>query len=178
MINKRSKFKFRNPIKQNWSHIYALKEVLPEYQEVPFYSIIVLTGEAILKTQHNVRTEVIYPSMLYETILNHRGITKLKLQDIEKIYNNLKCLNLDKKKDREEHIKQINIIINEKKEEKYYSCPYCGKKLIKRDGQYGEFYGCSRFPRCKFTINVNEISNLKPKTTFIKIKIRRTVLAS
>lgn len=29
-------------------------------------------------------------------------------------------------------------------------CPKCGNPLILRKGQYGEFYGCSGYPQCKF----------------------------
>lgn len=31
------------------------------------------------------------------------------------------------------------------------SCPECGGRLIKRKGQYGEFWGCGNFPRCRYT---------------------------
>ena len=30
-------------------------------------------------------------------------------------------------------------------------CPKCGSHLILREGQYGEFLACPRFPRCRFT---------------------------
>ncbi|MBR6489156.1 MAG: topoisomerase DNA-binding C4 zinc finger domain-containing protein, partial [Muribaculaceae bacterium] len=30
-------------------------------------------------------------------------------------------------------------------------CPKCGGKLVQRNGRYGSFYGCSNYPRCKFT---------------------------
>lgn len=30
-------------------------------------------------------------------------------------------------------------------------CPSCGGKLIKREGKYGEFFGCSNYPKCRFT---------------------------
>jgi len=30
-------------------------------------------------------------------------------------------------------------------------CPECGSDLIKRSGRYGEFVGCSGFPKCRFT---------------------------
>lgn len=31
-------------------------------------------------------------------------------------------------------------------------CPKCGGKLVERKGQYGEFYGCSNFPKCRYTL--------------------------
>lgn len=33
------------------------------------------------------------------------------------------------------------------------SCPQCGGVLVKRKGRYGEFLGCSSFPRCRYTRN-------------------------
>lgn len=30
-------------------------------------------------------------------------------------------------------------------------CPKCGLEMVKRRGKYGEFYGCSNFPRCRGT---------------------------
>ncbi len=32
-------------------------------------------------------------------------------------------------------------------------CPSCGGELTKRTGRYGEFIGCSNFPRCRYTRN-------------------------
>ena len=29
-------------------------------------------------------------------------------------------------------------------------CPKCGKPLLQREGQYGEFIACSGFPKCKY----------------------------
>lgn len=30
-------------------------------------------------------------------------------------------------------------------------CPDCGKTMVKRNGKYGEFWGCSGYPNCKHT---------------------------
>ena len=30
-------------------------------------------------------------------------------------------------------------------------CPKCGGNLVMRTGKYGTFYGCSNYPKCKFT---------------------------
>ncbi len=30
-------------------------------------------------------------------------------------------------------------------------CPVCGAKLVERKGKYGEFLGCSNYPKCKYT---------------------------
>lgn len=33
-------------------------------------------------------------------------------------------------------------------------CPRCGEVLKKRNGRFGEFWGCSGFPQCRYTENI------------------------
>lgn len=35
-------------------------------------------------------------------------------------------------------------------------CPRCGSKMLLRNGRYGKFYGCSRYPYCKGTKNIKK----------------------
>ena len=44
----------------------------------------------------------------------------------------------------------------ETKPEVVGKCPECGKQLLKRSGRYGEFIGCSGFPKCRFTQSLEE----------------------
>ena len=30
-------------------------------------------------------------------------------------------------------------------------CPECGSPVNLKEGKYGSFYGCSKFPKCRFT---------------------------
>ena len=32
-------------------------------------------------------------------------------------------------------------------------CPKCGSQLMKRKGRFGDFWGCSSYPRCRYTRN-------------------------
>lgn len=34
------------------------------------------------------------------------------------------------------------------------TCPRCGSSMRRRSGRYGQFWGCSRYPRCKGTRNI------------------------
>ncbi|KZX13434.1 DNA topoisomerase I [Methanobrevibacter curvatus] len=43
-------------------------------------------------------------------------------------------------------------------------CPECGNDLLKRSGRYGEFIGCSNFPRCKFTSSIEDLEKNLSKT--------------
>ncbi len=44
-------------------------------------------------------------------------------------------------------------------------CPDCGEDLIKRSGRYGEFVGCSGFPKCKFTSSLEDLEEKLAKKT-------------
>ncbi|MDE7313012.1 MAG: topoisomerase DNA-binding C4 zinc finger domain-containing protein [Eubacterium sp.] len=39
------------------------------------------------------------------------------------------------------------------KEAHIEACPVCGGELVKRNGRFGAFLGCSNFPQCRFTKN-------------------------
>lgn len=34
-------------------------------------------------------------------------------------------------------------------------CPYCGKLLVHRTGKYGDFIGCSGYPKCNYSASIN-----------------------
>ena len=34
-------------------------------------------------------------------------------------------------------------------------CPLCGSKMVVREGKYGQFFGCSLYPRCKGTRKID-----------------------
>lgn len=46
-------------------------------------------------------------------------------------------------------------------------CDNCGAWMVRRDGQYGEFYGCSKYPICENTKQVEQVEkqfdSLSPK---------------
>jgi len=33
-------------------------------------------------------------------------------------------------------------------------CPKCGSEMLLKKGKYGSFYGCYKYPKCKFTKNI------------------------
>jgi ssDNA-binding Zn-finger/Zn-ribbon topoisomerase 1/RecB family exonuclease len=46
-------------------------------------------------------------------------------------------------------------------EEPARCCPECGGQLIRRNGKYGTFMGCSHFPQCRYTYDLNSSGNEK-----------------
>jgi len=144
------KTKFRNPIKQNWSHIYAMKENLPEYKDVAYHPVIVFVGKGKLKNL-DVTTDVIYSDALFETIMRHRGPQKLSDNEIDKISTTLRGASIKDKQAKRNHVSRIKWNVKMKKmKERVLICPQCGGQLIIRTGKSGEFYGCSNFPQCQY----------------------------
>jgi hypothetical protein len=151
----KNKNKFKNPIKQNWIHVYALKKILKEYNEIKYFPIVVFAGNGELK---NITSElpVIYTNGLLKTIKDSNTREFLSFNQMELISKKLRNLNLTDRKENRKHIKQVRQKIREqKKKEEHKICPKCGTKLTERKGKYGRFYGCSNYPKCKFTLNIN-----------------------
>jgi len=38
----------------------------------------------------------------------------------------------------------------------FKNCPKCNGGLIERSGKYGKFLGCSNYPKCKYTENIEK----------------------
>ena len=149
------KTKLRNPIKQNWAHVYVLKRILSDYRFVNYFPIVVFAGNAKLK---DITSElpVIYIKQLLNTIKYNTNEQNLSIEQINDIANRLNQLNIRDKKEFRRHVNRVkNQNRERRKNEKLKICPRCGGKLIVKNGKYGEFYGCSNFPECKYTLNIN-----------------------
>jgi len=145
------KEKFYNPIRQNYGHIQALKQNLQEYKELNFIPIIVFSINADLKVKTN--SKVIYSVNLLKTIREYMA-ESLSDQQKEAIYLKLLELNVSEKEVRTQHVAGIN----KKKAEvaqqlRSNRCPKCGGELLQRKGKFGDFKGCSNYPKCRFVLN-------------------------
>ena len=145
------KFYFRNPIKQNKSHIYALKDILCDFPNVKYYPIVVFVGSATLK-QISVSSPVIYANDLRATIKQNCFNRCLTIDEVQNIKLRLKSSDVSKNVSRKQHITNIKHNIAEKQfKVNNLICPWCNGKLVLRSGVHGQFYGCSNYPKCKFT---------------------------
>ena len=139
---------FYNPIKQNQGHIKALKGMLPEYQHIPFISIINFSPKATLKEIqiHSSDVHVIYTHRVNSIIKSMKApvLSNSELISITERIQKNKILS-------SEHM--INIR-NQKSSRKAAItnkvCPSCSGQLVNRTGPYGNFLGCGNYPRCRF----------------------------
>lgn len=137
------KNKFLNPIKQNATHLYNISQLLPK--EAPLFSVVVF----IKNNVKNIEAEnVIGAGSLRELIREKRNQT-LSIEFMEKCYNILleNRVSISTK----EHIANIKKL---QKDISKNICPRCGGNLTIRHGEYGDFYGCENYPKCKFKKNI------------------------
>lgn len=142
-----NKYKFYNPIRQNKAHISALSRQLG-LSFNKFIPIIVFSNRADLKvnTAHNV----IYTTQIIRVIKAYSNI-KFSKNDIQKLSDKIFLLNIVSPKVRKQHIQEVkNTIATKQHLIQQGICPRCEHDLILRNGKYGNFYGCSNYPKCKF----------------------------
>ena len=137
------KNKFYNPIRQNRTHIKALAAFL-EKPVSEFVSYIVFSERCTLKKVPADTSDVIIvrrPDMLKKLKATLKTTpTKYTFNDIQDIAKKLQPLTNKDDAEKQQHI--INI---------QNKCPFCGGELTLRNGKYGRFWGCSNYPKCKFT---------------------------
>lgn len=139
---------FYNPIKQNEGHVRFLQHLLRCGIVIPFIPIVVFDNNATLKmkiTNHtvikrrNLKKEIL---KYIEPKLSQNSINWI----VDIINQNMIETDNEVKKRHIENIKGIENLIDQG------ICPRCKGKLVLRNSKYGEFYGCSNYPKCKYIL--------------------------
>ncbi|MBR5216430.1 MAG: NERD domain-containing protein [Bacteroidales bacterium] len=142
------KYKFYNPVKQNYSHVKAL-QILLKISRDKFIPIVAFLPQATLKC--TTSEIVITSNKLLKTIRNYKDII-LTDNDVDRIVMELSSLSGVDRKMRKQHVDDIKRNVEIKKEKiNACICPKCNGVLIERRGPYGKFLGCSNYPKCNFT---------------------------
>lgn len=146
-----NKYSMPNPIRQNKAHIYALKSILPNYAQLCCVSIIAFSSSASLYVTTDDETKVIYIPNILSTIKSYNNIV-FSREQVAEICNAIYWANNTDKDVRHNHKYVVRQkIYNRNAQIEAGICPNCGAELVRRNGRYGSFIGCSRYPQCKFT---------------------------
>lgn len=146
------KSKFYNPILQNNGHVRALRRMLSAYRAIPIIPIVAFSRECDLKNRHLLRSQVVYYGELRKTIryYTERVMTAPQVNEIAR-YIQSNNLTSDEARKQQKNCAKARICQCEADLEQG-RCPQCGGKLVLRTGQYGQFYGCSNYPRCRYVM--------------------------
>ena len=142
----------RNPIWQNDGHIKTLRRLVFG-QEVPIIGIVVFPYDTDANVTANKPVlkmwEVVsYINTYQDVVMSAEQVNTYRRRLLEVVSTD--------EADREKHLENVNLskarrdmaVANGK-------CPRCGGTLVLRNGKYGQFYGCSNYPRCNYTITIN-----------------------
>lgn len=146
LSNGRVRNQFYSPIKQNNTHLYVVSKIIGK--KYPVKGIVVFTDGDI----RQIQCENVMSLTTFYQYMKRQTEKLLTFQEIRKAYE-LILLNKDSYQVTErEH---INNVRQTQTDIENNICPRCGKSLVLRKGPYGEFYGCTGYPDCKFKKRVN-----------------------
>ena len=143
------KYKFQNPLHQNFRHARALANYF-QIDHNNVHSVIFFIGDtAKLKTElpDNVMTSGL---SAYSKRFQSNVFSTSELNLFEQKIQQLRDLNISTK----EHVENLKI-----RHSSNSTCPKCGSELKKRQAKRGKsagsyFLGCSNFPKCRYTKNM------------------------
>ncbi|MCI1966934.1 MAG: NERD domain-containing protein [Oscillospiraceae bacterium] len=147
-LRNREKHSFYNPLKQNVTHCAALAHFLnisPEF----VYSYIVFSQRCELKKVPNNTIHFTIVQRQYLLRALRRDLLGKALlfthQQVDDLTNKLQDTVYVTMEQKQKHVSEIKL------RNTGTVCPFCGAQLVVRKGKYGAFYGCSTYPKCKYT---------------------------
>lgn len=150
------KHHFYNPIWQNRGHSRALDRFLS--QPIPIYSLVVFSNRSSLAhvSYNPNETTVLRLDQLrsYFKFVRSSFPDCMTENDVDKIYSRLFPLTYVTSEVKQSHIDQVY------QAQHRLICPRCGGALVLRTAKIGNlaghsFYGCSNYPRCRYTQNLD-----------------------
>ncbi len=145
------KYKFQNPLHQNYAHTKSLADYLGIDHE-KIHSVVVFWGSCELKTRmpDNVCKGDLLSTELRRYVASKKQVL-LSPEDTDKILTRL-----GEAKENSGILNQVRHVMEVKHSHESDSrCPKCGGELVKRVSSKGDrkgtsFLGCSNFPRCRY----------------------------
>jgi hypothetical protein len=152
VFNKNKKYRFKNPIHQNWLHIKALKDSMKfKLHEDAFKTVILFSGEVNLKSDF---PPYVVKGLNYIDYIKSFKEEILTNMEVSYVIEKMKEFQASRK-DHKEHIEKIRDQRNFETDS-IPNCPACGKPMKIRVSSKGpskgkRFWGCSDYPKCKKT---------------------------
>lgn len=173
------KIHFYNPMKQNSTHIRWLKRYLIDIYRSKFFSYIVFGPNCELKSINQTTDEHRVVNRIYLLkdirMIMVKNDVVLTNEEIDRIFERLYPLTKVDESVKKKHIEDIHKTMYKNEQENSVQsyemnkvdkliCPRCGGELVLRiakNGKYAgnRFYGCSRYPRCRFIVDIKTEDN-------------------
>ena len=140
------KYKFQNPLRQNYRHTKALSDFLG-IETNRFFSVVMFWGECEFKTP-------MPPNVMsrgYSSYIKSHIAIFFSDHEVQEIVTAIKGGMLPKSwATRRQHVGSLK-----KRFSSSITCPQCGSALVVRTAKSGayagsQFYGCAKFPACRY----------------------------
>lgn len=147
------RYKTANALRQNKAHIAAVRYHGHIGKQVPVHNIVVFARTEDFTIYHE-EGEVICLNETLPTIDRlHTPEPILTIENISYIAECLRKQNITDPEQRKQHNQAVRTNKYERQDKiEHGICPRCGGQLVRRNGKYSEFYGCSNYPKCDFTV--------------------------
>lgn len=150
-FNRKSKFTFYNPLLQNDIHVQTIERLIMKHKALPIISIVAFNNEATIAVR--TKKHVIHTSDVLDTIKSY-CIQYISQNEIQSVVSDIQLKISTSKKFMKVH--KLNIYRAQNNKHFTHSlkrCPNCKSRLVKRSSTNGNFYGCSRYPKCTYARN-------------------------
>lgn len=144
------KSEFYNPVRQSIGHVVQIRKILSCIPNVNAVSIVVFSDNADLSGV-NSSHHVVNSCQLLQCICSYT-LPCLSDQELARVCKQLYDMNVREvvsDREHERNVRQSHAYSESMIQNGF--CPRCGKQLVYRHGKYGDFYGCSGYPSCRFT---------------------------
>ncbi len=144
------KFRFQNPLHQNYRHLRALEETLG-LPLTAFISVVTFVGDCEFKTP---MPSNVFRGMSYTRYIRSYTQEKLDPVQMRQVLNRLQNKRHEQsfQTDRS-HVNNLKERFEKASNNVPHTCPKCGGSMILRQNRNNgnTFYGCSNYPKCKHT---------------------------
>lgn len=145
------KFKFQNPLRQNYRHIKTLSEFL-ELPEDKFHSVVMFWGDSEFKT-------TMPPNVMssgYSSYIKGKTETLFSDAEVAQMVEALQTGRMPTGLIKGLETRRVHLDSLKERHGSTTRCPKCGSDLIERAVKSGEragqrFLACTAFPKCRFT---------------------------
>lgn len=150
----RHKNTFQNPLHQNYKHVKTIESALG-IEQGKIFSVVVFVGDSTFKTEMPPNVTYAGGFVRYIKSKTEKIITPAEVRQIVSQIESGRLTNSFKT--HREHVRHVKEIVKEKVSKNI--CPKCGSPLVLRLAKQGanrgnEFYGCSSYPKCRYTAQV------------------------
>jgi hypothetical protein len=145
------KFKFQNPLRQNYRHIKTLSEFL-ELPADKFHSVVMFWGDSEFKT-------TMPPNVMsrnYSSYIKGKAEVLFTDAEVEQMVGSLQTGRMPTGLIKGLETRRVHLDSLKERHGSTTRCPKCGSDLIERMVKSGDragqrFLACTAFPKCRFT---------------------------